>query len=96
MPVVTNASTPLASAPLVDALEQLRLDGAIFFRAEFTEPWAFESPLAQIAPVIRPGAQRHDPVPHRRRGTCWVAARRRRAHWAERGDVIVLPYGDDT
>ena len=39
--------------PLLAALEGLRLDGAIFFRAEFTENWEFESPLREMAPVIR-------------------------------------------
>jgi hypothetical protein len=27
--------------PLAKALEQLRLEGAIFFRSEFTENWSF-------------------------------------------------------
>jgi hypothetical protein len=45
------------------ALENLRLDGAIFFRAEFTENWAFESPLKDLTQA--PWRQEHDPVPHR-------------------------------
>lgn len=31
-----------APAPLGDALGRLRLDGAIFFRSEFTEGWSYE------------------------------------------------------
>jgi hypothetical protein len=33
------------STPLRAALENLRLDVALFFRAAFTENWAFESPF---------------------------------------------------
>ena len=28
------------------------------------------------------------------RGSCWVAGDDGVRHWAEQGDVIVLPYGD--
>ncbi len=82
-------------SPLSDALEQLRLDGAIFFRAEFTENWSFDSPLREMTGVIRPGAERlilfHIVVS----GRCWTAVEGGDRHWANRGDVIVLPYGDD-
>lgn len=92
---MSNAATSLASAPLRDALERLRLDGAIFFRAEFTEPWAYDSPLTEIAPLVRPGAQRliffHIVVA----GRCWVELDDGLRVWANRGDVIVMPYGDD-
>src|SRR5690349_12314551 len=76
------------------ALSRLRLDGAIFFRAEFTEDWAYLSPPPeQVAAILRPGAQRlimfHIVV----RGRAWVSAGGER-HWADEGDVIVLPYGD--
>ena len=92
---MSNASASLASAPLRDALERLRLDGAIFFRAEFTEPWAYDSPLTQIAPVIRPGAQRLIFFHIVAAGRCWVALGDGLRVWANRGDVIVMPYGDD-
>lgn len=40
--LMTDLETALVSqpAPLHAALEQLSLDGAIFFRAEFTEGWS--------------------------------------------------------
>ena len=42
---MTEAPARLTETPdlLRSALEQLRLDGAIFFRSELTEPFAFES-----------------------------------------------------
>jgi len=81
--------------PLSAALEGLRLDGAIFFRAEFTEPWAFDSPVSQIVPVIRPGARRLIFFHIVAVGRCWVALEDGTRVWANRGDVIVMPYGDD-
>lgn len=68
--VVVEWTPPI---PLATALERLRLDGAIFFRAEFTERWSFTSPLREITPVLHPGATRmilfHVVVA----GRCWVS-----------------------
>jgi len=80
---------------LVTALERLRLDGAIFFRAEFTEQWSFTSPLREITPVLHPGATRMILFHVIVEGRCWVSLPDGDRHWASRGDVIVLPYGDD-
>jgi AraC-like DNA-binding protein len=80
--------------PLQAALEQLRLDGAIFFRAEFTESWAYESPPSEIAGLLRPGAERLIFFHIVAAGRCWVELEGGERHWACRGDVIVLPYGD--
>ena len=51
MSLVTGVE-PAQPIPLRAALEKLRLDGAIFFRAEFTESWAFESPLTEITELL--------------------------------------------
>jgi AraC-like DNA-binding protein len=80
---------------LVAALERLRLNGAIFFRAEFTEQWSFTSPLREITPVLHPGATRMILFHVVAEGRCWVSLPDGDRHWASRGDVIVLPYGDD-
>ncbi len=92
---MTEEPADLAAAPLLrTALEQLRLEGAIFFRSELSEPFAFESTPSALADLLHPGAERvilfHIVV----RGTCWVAGDDGDRHWAEAGDVIVLPYGD--
>jgi AraC-like DNA-binding protein len=85
----------LAATPLLEqALEQLRLDGAIFFRSELTEPFAFESTPSALADLLHPGAERVILFHIVARGTCWVAGDDGERHWAEPGDVIVLPYGD--
>ncbi len=81
--------------PLLTALEQLRLDGAIFFRAEFTEQWSFASPLREITPLLHPGASRMILFHVVAAGRCWVSLEGGERHWASKGDVIVLPYGDD-
>jgi AraC-like DNA-binding protein len=81
--------------PLRSALENLRLDGAIFFRAEFTENWAFESPLTELTKTLRPGAKSMILFHIVAAGRCWISTQGGERHWANRGDVIVLPYGDD-
>lgn len=80
--------------PLRAALEALRLDGAIFFRAEFTERWSYESPPTELAGLLRPGAQRLILFHIVAAGRCWVRTGAGERHWASQGDVIVLPYGD--
>ena len=86
---------PTQPTPLRAALEKLRLDGAIFFRAEFTESWAFESPLTEITRLLRPGATRMILFHIVAAGRCWISLADGEKHWANQGDVIVLPYGDD-
>jgi AraC-like DNA-binding protein len=92
-----TASPPARAATpdlLQTALEQLRLEGAIFFRSELTEGFAFESTPQALADALHPGAERiilFHIVAH---GSCWVAGDDGVKHWAEEGEVIVLPYGD--
>src|SRR5689334_10084833 len=93
---MTEAPPQLAAAPelLESALEQLRLEGAIFFRSELTEPFAFESVPLQLADALHPGAERLILFHIVSRGSCWVSGPDGARHWASEGDVIVLPYGD--
>src|SRR5690242_16298142 len=84
-----------ASAPLLEtALEQLRLDGAIFFRSELSEPFSFESTPNVVAGVLHPGAERIILFHIVARGSCWVSDPGGERHAAAQGDVIVAPYGD--
>lgn len=79
---------------LASALEKLRLEGAIFFRAEFSENWSFESAPASAASMLRPGAERLLYFHIVASGDCWISLDGGDRHWARQGDVIVLPYGD--
>lgn len=85
-----------ASSPLLlrSAFEHLRLEGALFFRSELTEPFAFESTPLALADALVPGADRLILFHIVARGSCWVAVDDGDRYWAHQGDVIVLPYGD--
>ncbi len=90
-----SAVVPEPSAHLKAALERLRLQGAIFLRAEYREPWAYESLSGKVtAEMLRPGTDRVVLFQVVASGRCWVAVSGGDRHWASAGDVIVLPYGD--
>lgn len=79
---------------LRSTLEQLRLGGAIFFRGEFTDEFAFESAPLAFADVLAPEPDRLILFHIVAAGTCWVSIDDGVRHHADAGDVIVLPYGD--
>jgi AraC-like DNA-binding protein len=84
----------MSTAVLAAALDGLRLEGAIFLRGEYTEAWAYESPTGEMmAGVLRPGRERLVYFHIVASGRCWVSVDGGEPHWAERGDVVVLPYG---
>ena len=81
--------------PLDAALRGLRLEGAIFLRAEYLEAWSYLSETGPVtAGMLRPGTDRVILFHVVASGTCWVAVDDGEKHWATAGDVIVLPYGD--
>ena len=83
------------SEALQAAIERLRLQGAVFLRAEYREPWAYESlPGPVTANLLRPGTNRVILFHVVASGACWVSVGTEPRHWAGTGDVIVLPYGD--
>jgi AraC-like DNA-binding protein len=83
------------TAALAAALAGLRLDGAIFFRAEFTERWAYCSPTPeQLTQILRPGAARLIIFHIIAAGACWVRVAGGERLWARAGDVVVVPYGE--
>src|SRR5436305_10243190 len=95
--IETPADVGAGAVPLEQALDRLQLDGAIFFRSEFTEPWSFSSPEAagDFAHAVEPDADRLIMFHIVATGSCWVAGPDGERHWANEGDVIVLPYGDE-
>ncbi|NUR05925.1 MAG: AraC family transcriptional regulator [Nocardioidaceae bacterium] len=83
------------TAALSDALDRLRLQGAIFLRGEYSESWAYESMTSrETAAVLAPGAERVVLFHVVSSGRCWVETDDGDRRWADPGDVIVLPYGD--
>jgi AraC-like DNA-binding protein len=80
---------------LADALSRLRLQGAIFLRGEYTEGWAYESlPSADAAAILAPSAERVLLFHVVATGRAWIEVPGGERHWANAGDVIVLPYND--
>jgi AraC-like DNA-binding protein len=91
----TVADAGAARDLLGAALQGLRLDGAIFFRAEFTERWAYRSPTpVELTRILRPGAERLIIFHIVAAGECWVRWDDGETFWAREGDVVVVPYGD--
>jgi len=83
---------PTVSVPLA----RLPLQGAIFLRGEYTEAWAYESlPPQDAVAVLAPGARRVTLFHVVARGRAWIETDTGERHWADAGDVIVLPYGSD-
>src|SRR6476659_1373802 len=88
---VTARDQGRSSAALQSALERLRLEGAVFLRAEYREPWAYESLTArETAKILRPDSDRVILFHVVASGTCWVAVDDSDKHWARRGDVFVF------
>ena len=90
--------TEVAGRPeaLRRALEQLRLQGAIYLRAEYSESWALDGlggPM--FAAMMHPGAERLVLFHVIASGRCWVSPPGGERYWASAGEVIVLPYGDE-
>jgi AraC-like DNA-binding protein len=80
---------------LADVLARLRLDSAIFLRAEYANPWAYESPsCSDLCAVLRPGAERLVLFHIVARGRCWIEVAGETRLEASEGDVLVLPYSD--
>src|ERR1044072_142855 len=77
-----GAVDPNPTPALSDALDRLRLSGAIFLRAEYPEGWAFESmPGEDLARILVPGRRQVVLFHVVARGRCWVAADDGVKHW---------------
>jgi AraC-like DNA-binding protein len=80
---------------LSDVLRVVRLSGAVFFTADFSSPWAIESPLPdKLAAAVMPEAECvvlfHILVD----GECEVACPSHPVTLMQSGDVVVFPRGD--
>jgi AraC-like DNA-binding protein len=90
-----NERTRAPVEPLNEALERLRLEGAIYLRAEYTEGWALgDQGGPMFAAMMHPGAERLILFHVVASGRCFVSCADGERYWASAGEVIVLPYGD--
>ncbi len=81
---------------LSEVLETVRLDGAMFYNAEFSAPWCFRSPGSRtLAPYLSPGP-RHVIIFHlltEGRGYAHVEGDGRPVP-LDAGDIVIFPHGD--
>ena len=101
-PLLTETSDVVSTGPIHDpfdvvpqVLDLVRLTGAIFFRADFSAPWAYTSPrTVELRGALPPGEGSLVMFHVIAEGRCWVALTDGVRHPLSRGDVVVLPYGD--
>ncbi|HXH47842.1 MAG TPA: AraC family transcriptional regulator [Terriglobia bacterium] len=81
---------------LSEILHSVKLEGAVFYNAEFTAPWGFRSPpTCEIAAFLRKRSKHviifHLLTAGRARGEVENSA-----HWVDLvpGDIVVFPHGD--
>lgn len=80
---------------LSEVLKVVKLDGAVFYNAEFSTPWSFRSPPSRtVAPYLAPGAG-HVIIYHlltEGRGFARLEDGERVP--LEAGDIVIFPHGD--
>src|SRR5207248_2444974 len=88
---VTAPDQGRLAAALQSALERLRLEGAVFLRAEYREPWAYESLTArETAKILRPDSDRVILFHVVASGACWVTVDGGDRHWARANVAYAL------
>ncbi len=87
--------TESPEAQVREGLRCLALSGAIFFRAQWSAPWAYESPAAEtVVDMLRPGGQRVILFHIFTEGTCQLRLTRGTVVDVNTGDVIIFPFAD--
>jgi AraC-like DNA-binding protein len=78
-----------------EILNGIKLNGALFFNAEFSAPWGFAAPASRtLAPALAPGAP-HLVIYHFViDGSAAARTIEGQSVTLEAGDVVVLPHGD--
>ena len=80
---------------LSDVLRVLRLSGAVFFTAEFSSPWALESPNPELlASIVMPDAECIVLFHVLTEGECFILCKGHSPVKMQAGDVIILPHGE--
>jgi hypothetical protein len=76
-----------------DVLATIRLSDALYLRAEFTAPWAHESPAPDaLVRFLRARRQRLVVLHIIVEGSAWIRLDSGEELWASVGEVVVLPY----
>src|SRR5262245_49120185 len=80
---------------LSEVLKVVRLEGAIYYNAEFTAPWSFRSPPSRVyLPYFAPGAG-HVIIYHLlTEGRCVAGLEDGEPVVIAAGDVVIFPHGD--
>jgi AraC-like DNA-binding protein len=80
---------------LSEALNAVRMTGAIFFTAECTAPWGFSVPhLKDVAHALSPGTERLVSYHLVTEGKALVRFAGMPDVWVEAGDILIVPHGD--
>lgn len=80
---------------LSELLQTVRLNGALFYNAEFTSPWSFRSPPSQmLGPYI--GHESDQVIIYHlvTDGRAWCRPEGGEQVTLEAGDIVVFPHGD--
>lgn len=79
---------------LSDVLRAVRLCGSVFFTAEFSSPWALNSPNPELlASIVMPEAEHMSLFHILMEGQCLVDCGAYTSVAMEAGDVVVFPHG---
>lgn len=80
---------------LSDVLRVVRLSGAVFFTADFSSPWAIDSPdPGLLASIVLPDAECVALFHILTEGECHILCKNYPAVKLETGDVIIFPHGE--
>jgi AraC family transcriptional regulator, alkane utilization regulator len=80
---------------LSDVLRIVRLSGAVFVTAEFTSPWALDSPNPELLrSIVLPDAECVVLFHILTEGECFVLCKALPRVRVETGDVIIFPHGE--
>jgi AraC-like DNA-binding protein len=92
---LTETPDRRAARLLQDVLGVIHLTGSLILRAEFTAPWAYESPEErELRELLQPGTSRvilFHVIPE---GSMWIELAKGARLDLAAGDVVVIPYAD--
>jgi AraC-like DNA-binding protein len=93
--ITKSPSEPTPEQLLRDGLRCLHLSGAIFLRAHFSAPWAYESPASEeIDFILKPGDRRVILFHIFTEGRCQLSVDRAGDFEMSAGDIVILPFAD--